>query len=88
MLKAEYLLLYVDDMLLISKKKGKIAKMKSMLRSEFDMKDLGLAGSILGMKIGRNRNKDALLLSQQGYSEKLIDKFSMKGAKPTKQALN
>lgn len=86
-LKAEYLLLYVDDMLLISKEKSKVSRMKDILKSEFEMKDLGPAGRILGMRISRNRDKNSMILSQQGYLEKLSDKFSMKGSKPTRQPI-
>ena len=41
--EVEYLLLYVDDMLLISKTRTKIREMKKILMSEFDIKDLGPA---------------------------------------------
>ena len=36
-----YLLIYVDDMLITSKDKSKIHKLKLILNEEFDMKDLG-----------------------------------------------
>ena len=49
------LLLYVDDMLHISKSKSKICELKKILNIEFDMKDLGNAKKILGMNIERNR---------------------------------
>lgn len=79
---AKYFLLYVDDKLLISKEKSKIARMKKMLCSKFKMKDLGLARRILGMKIDSDRvEKNALLLSQKGYLEKIIDIYSMRNAK-------
>lgn len=38
-----YLLLYVDDMLIISKERSKVNLVKEMLNSEFEMKDLGTA---------------------------------------------
>ena len=38
-----YLLLYVDDMLIASKDKSLIGKLKSQLSEEFEMKDLGAA---------------------------------------------
>ncbi|CAM9000931.1 unnamed protein product [Rhodiola kirilowii] len=70
-----YLLLYVDDMLLISKSLPKINKLKSDLNSAFDIKDLGKAKTILGMNIDRDRNKRWLKLHQKPYLEKLIAKF-------------
>ena len=44
-----YLLLYVDDMLVATKNKTDVARLKELLSSEFDMKDLGPAKKILGM---------------------------------------
>lgn len=35
-----YLLIYVDDMLLISKSKSRITELKQVLSSEFEIKDL------------------------------------------------
>ena len=50
-----YLLLYVDDMLIASKSRSAIDKLKKELSSEFEMKDLGKAKKVLGMKIERDR---------------------------------
>ena len=46
-----YLLLYVDDMLIVSKSKDEIEKLNTQLNQEFKMKDLGDAKKILGMEI-------------------------------------
>ena len=46
-----FLALYVDDMLVAAKNKQEIVKLKSLLSSEFDMKDLGAAKKILGTEI-------------------------------------
>ncbi|GJR71569.1 RNA-directed DNA polymerase, eukaryota, partial [Tanacetum coccineum] len=50
-----YLLLYVDDMLIACKSKSEIEYTKGLLRKEFNMKELGPARKILGMKIVRDR---------------------------------
>ena len=50
---AIYLLIYVDDMLIAVKDKSEIAKFKAQLNKEFEMKDLGAAKKILGVKIIR-----------------------------------
>ena len=57
------LLLYVDDMLIACKNMLKIKELKSQLRKEFDMKDLGAATKMLGMKIRRDRKAGKLWLS-------------------------
>ena len=45
--------LYVDDMLIISRDISDINAMKRLLESKFDMKDLGVADVILGIRINR-----------------------------------
>jgi len=46
-----YLLLYVDDMLIVVKNKTHVQKLKTQLKKKFDMKDLGEIKKIFGMKI-------------------------------------
>ena len=77
-----YLLLYVDDMLIISKSKSLICKLKEKLSAEFEMKDLGNAKKIIGMQIDRNRHKCELRVHQCSYMHKLVEKFGMADAKP------
>ena len=38
-----YLVLFVDDILVTSQDKSEIQNMKSLLNSEFEMKDIGFA---------------------------------------------
>ena len=59
-----YLVLYVDDMLLIGNDKEIIQDLKTQLFSKFDMNDLGAANYILGMEIKRDREKRMLWLNQ------------------------
>jgi len=49
-----YLVLYVDDMLLVGNDKEIIQYLKTQLSSKFNMKDLGAANYILGMEIKRD----------------------------------
>jgi hypothetical protein len=49
-----YVVLYVDDMLLVGNNMDVIKEMKSQLSSKFDMKDLGAANFIMGMEIKRD----------------------------------
>ena len=58
-----FLLLYVDDILIVGKCKSEIDEMKKVLKSEFEMTDLGEAKKILGIEIKRKR-PDMLMLSQ------------------------
>ncbi|KAG8493216.1 hypothetical protein CXB51_010581 [Gossypium anomalum] len=77
-----YLLLSVDDMLIVTKDKGEIRKVKAQLSEEFEMKDLGPAKKILGMEILRDRKTSKLYLSQKGYIEKVLCRFNMQNVKP------
>ena len=54
--------LYIDDLLFIPKGKGLITKLKSQLLAKLEMKDLGSARYILGMKIIRDRQNRKLWL--------------------------
>ncbi|KAG8501467.1 hypothetical protein CXB51_003773 [Gossypium anomalum] len=82
-----YLLLYVDDMLIATKDKGEIRKVKAQLSEEFEMKDLGPAKKILRMEILRDRKASKLYLSQKGYIEKVLCRFNMQSAKPVSTPL-
>jgi hypothetical protein len=55
-----YLVLYVDDMLLIGNNKEIIQDVKNQLPSKFDMKALDASNFILGMEIKRDRKKRKL----------------------------
>ncbi|GJX21866.1 retrovirus-related pol polyprotein from transposon TNT 1-94 [Tanacetum coccineum] len=63
--------LYVDDMLIIGSNDKMIKSTKDMLKSKFDMKDMGLADVILGIKIIRIHN--GLMLSQAHYADKILN---------------
>lgn len=76
-----YLLLYVDDILIASKNKRYVDELKSLLSSEFEMKDLGQAKKILGMEITRDRARGVLTISQEGYIHKVLGNFGMEQAK-------
>jgi hypothetical protein len=79
-----YLVLYVDDMLLIGNNKEIIQDVKTQLSSKFDMKDLGASNFILGMEIKRDRKRRKLWLNQRKYVETILQRFNMQECKPVK----
>jgi hypothetical protein len=79
-----YVVLYVDDMLLVGNNMDVIKEVKSQLSSKFDMKDLGAANFILGMEIKRDRANRKLWLNQRKYVETILQRFNMHGSKPVK----
>ena len=57
------LLIYVDDMLIASRCKDEIKRLKSNFSFEFEMKDLGSAHRILGMTITRDMHIGVLKIN-------------------------
>ena len=78
--------LYVDDMLIISKNIIDINATKRMLSKSFDMKDLGVADFILGIKI--YRTPQGLELSQSHYIDKVLNKFKYLNFKGVKKPID
>ena len=84
---ATYLLLYVDDMLISGPDVEEIRKIKAQFKSDFEMKDLGVAKRILGMDIVRDRNKRKLWLFQTDYIQRTLKKFKVQNTKSTSTQL-
>jgi len=72
-----YLLLYIDDMLIASKSRSTIDKLKKGLSFEFEMKDLGEAKKVLGMEIERDRRSNNVSLTQKEYLKKVLQTFNI-----------
>ena len=76
-----FLVLYVDDILLIGNDIGVLSIVKVWLASNFDMKDLGEASYILGIKLLRDRKNKIIKLSQALFIDKVLSRFSMENSK-------
>uniref|UniRef100_A0A2N9F7V6 Integrase catalytic domain-containing protein n=1 Tax=Fagus sylvatica TaxID=28930 RepID=A0A2N9F7V6_FAGSY len=59
-----------------------IVTTKKWLSSTFEMKDMGEANFVLGVKITRDRSKKLLSLSQGTYIKKILERFHMHNSKP------
>lgn len=59
-----------------------MAKVKTMLSSEFSMSDLGELHSFLGIKVERIWEAHSISLSQAAYIEQVLLKYNMSKAKP------
>ena len=79
--KVVFIILYVDDILLIGNNKGTLTEVKEWLANQFQMKDLGEASYVLGIQIIRDRSKKSLALSQATYIDKIIKRFAMQNSK-------
>ena len=74
-------LLYVDDIVITGSWKEEIKKFKEYLMSNYEIKDLGEIYHCLGFVVTRNRSKRTLMIDQEHYVEKLLQKFHMEEAK-------
>ena len=66
-----FLILYVDDILLIGNNTKFLDNIKGYLNKNFSMKDIGEAAYILGIKIYRDRSRCLIGLSQSTYLDKV-----------------
>ena len=78
-----FLVLYVDDILLATNDKGLLYEVKQFLSENFDMKDMGEASYVIGIKIHRDRPRGILGLSQETYINKVLERFRMKDCSPS-----
>ncbi|KAL4313516.1 hypothetical protein GQ457_01G017500 [Hibiscus cannabinus] len=76
-----FLILCVDDILIIGNDVPTLQSIKTWLSSCFSMKDLGEEAYILGVKIYRDRYRRLLSLSQSTYIDKVLKRFSMQESK-------
>ncbi|KAL4282316.1 hypothetical protein GQ457_03G017520 [Hibiscus cannabinus] len=76
-----FLILYVDDILIIRNDVPTLQSIKTWLSSCFSMKDLGEAAYILGVKIYRDRSRRLLGLSQSTCIDKVLKRFRIEESK-------
>ena len=76
-----FLVLYVDDILLIGNDVETLSNVKKWLVEQFQMKDLGEASYILGIQNIRDLKNKLLALSQASYIDKVLTRFSMQDSK-------
>ncbi|KAL0439619.1 UNVERIFIED_CONTAM: Secreted RxLR effector protein [Sesamum latifolium] len=76
-----YLMLYVDDILLIGNDVKILGDIIAWFSTQFSMKDMGEASYILGIKIYRDRSRKMLGLTQSSYIKKVWKRFKMEHSK-------
>lgn len=69
------LLVYVDDILIVSGDLKWITEIKQGLQEDFEIQDLGLAKHCIGFEI--NQDKGKITLTQQGYIIDLLKQYGM-----------
>ncbi|KAJ9542159.1 hypothetical protein OSB04_028665 [Centaurea solstitialis] len=77
-----YLLLYVDDIILIASSTALLRQIISQLGHEFAMTDLSALNYFLG--ISASRSSTSLFLSQQKYAAEILERAHMLNCKPAR----
>jgi len=80
-----FLLLYVDDILLISKPPSEIQRVKLLLSGKYKMTDLGRATCFLSIEINQRRN--SITLSQSRFIQTILRRFQMENCNPVQTPL-
>jgi hypothetical protein len=75
-----FVLIYVDDILIISGNQERERQIKDVLSKAFRIKDFGLAKYCLGIQIEQNENE--ICLSQAGYIREILKRYRMEDCKP------
>ena len=67
--------IYVDDLIITGPSGEQISKFKEEMKENFEMTDLGLLNSYLGMEI--KQSSASIFLSQRAYSNHILEMFKM-----------
>lgn len=76
-----YLLIYVDDVLILGTDKNEVTDLKNLLNKNFYMKDLGIISQYLGIQIEQNLELGYTELSQENYLKNVLKRFQMHNCK-------
>ncbi|TPX38458.1 DNA-directed DNA polymerase, partial [Synchytrium endobioticum] len=72
-----FVVLYVDDILVASKNINTINSIKTALRKEYDIKDLGNLDTFIGIQMTRDLQHKTISLKQSKYIQEVIDRFEL-----------
>ncbi|KAI3651706.1 hypothetical protein MP228_003009 [Amoeboaphelidium protococcarum] len=81
-------LVYVDDIVLVTKDAATKHEFKRQLSATFDIHDLGSLSYLLGIKIERNFDEKLISLGQAQYVKKVLAKFGMTDCKSVSTPCN
>lgn len=74
------IVVYVDDVLMMSRNVGKISEFGNYLSKEFDVRDLGDASHCLGIEFSRKQGR--IGMHQTGYIREVLARFGMTDSRP------
>ena len=76
-----YVLVYVDDILVVAKNLADVQSVKDKLGEAFKITDLGEAKYFLGISLDRDRQARTLKMTQERLATELVGKYGMKDSK-------
>lgn len=77
------LVIHVDDILVFAEKKSYIDELyKDLSATNLEVSNLGELKEFLGIQINRNKDKKELVISQEGYITKILNRFEKSSLKP------
>src|SRR5205807_3407780 len=80
-----YLLLYVDDILLVAESLTAIEHVKTLLKDKYDMTDLGRATRFLSIEI--SQSPSSIALYQSHFVDTVLCRFQMQDCNPVQTPL-
>lgn len=78
----EILVVYIDDLILITESMESMKELKLALKKRYKMKDMGELFYILGISVIQDKEKNCALLHQKHYIEAILQKYGMHDASP------
>lgn len=72
-----YLVIYVDDIFIISDADATVGSLKMKLSGEFEMKVLHEVSCFLGLNIRHYRAKEVMTIDQHQYVRNILEDFGM-----------
>ena len=75
-----YAIVYVDEILIITKDKSSMAELKSKLIQRYKSRDLGPEGFYLGIRIVRDRKNRVISLTMDSYFDRLAEEYHLQEA--------
>ncbi|CAI7806186.1 unnamed protein product [Closterium sp. NIES-53] len=77
-----YILVYVDDFILVAKDSAQMTSVQEALSKALQMKDLGDLKHYLGMEITRDRQARTISLSEEFYIDNVLKRFEIELCTP------